>query len=226
MRVACLWSGGKDSAYACYLALNMGLKVERLITFCPQDPESKLFHVPNIKWTALQAKSAEIPQDLVEAPMNQEYDVLLKTLIALRRQHEIEGVVAGVIASNYQRRILQEICDKAKLKLITPLWGRDPLNVVNQMINEGIRAIVVGVYAEGLTRQWLGREMDQRFLEHLKMLFKTWGVSPCGEGGEYETFVVDAPFFTKRIKVADYEVVWHRNWGELTILDAVLIEKA
>jgi uncharacterized protein (TIGR00290 family) len=117
----------------------MGLKVERLVTFCPQDPESKLFHVPNIKWTTLQAKSAEIPQDLVEAPMNQEHDVLLKTLTALRKQHEVEGVVAGVIASNYQRRILQEICEKAGLKLITPLWGRDPFNVVNQMINEVLK---------------------------------------------------------------------------------------
>ena len=225
MKVACLWSGGKDSVYACHLALNRGLKVERLVTFWPQDPESKLFHVPNVKWTALQAKSMGVTQDLVKAPMNQEYDVLRKTLTALRERHGIEGVVAGVIASNYQRRILQEVCDKAGLELITPLWGRDPLDVVNRMIGEGFRAIVVGVYAEGLTQEWLGREIDQRFLEHLKRLSKAWGVSPCGEGGEYETFVVDAPFFVKRIKVANYEMVWRRSWGELIILDAVLIEK-
>ena len=225
MKVACLWSGGKDSAYACHLALDMGLKVERLVTFWPQDPESKLFHVPNVKWTALQAKSMGVTQDLVKAPMNQEYDVLCKTLTALREQHGIEGVVAGVIASNYQRRILQEVCDKAGLELIVPLWGRGPLDVVYRMIGEGFRAIVVGVYAEGLTQEWLGREIDQRFLEHLKKLSKTWGVSPCGEGGEYETFVVDAPFLVERIKVANYEIAWRRNWGELIILDAVLIEK-
>ncbi len=204
----------------------MGLKVERLVTFYPQDPESKLFHVPNIKWTTLQAKSIGVPQDLVEAPMDREYDVLCEALTALREQHGMEGVVAGVIASNYQRRILQEVCDEAGLKLITPLWGRDPFEVVDQMIKEGIRAMIVGVYAEGLTQQWLGREVDREFFEHLKKLSKTWGVSPCGEGGEYETFVVDAPFFAKRIKVTSYEIIWRRSWGELIIIDAVLVEKA
>jgi ABC transporter with metal-binding/Fe-S-binding domain ATP-binding protein len=203
----------------------MGLKVERLVTFCPQDPESKLFHIPNVKWTVLQAESMGILQTLVEVPMNQEYDVLCKTLITLRERHGIEGAVAGVIASSYQKRVLQEVCNKAGLKLIVPLWGRDPFDVVNQMVNEGVKAIIVGVYAEGLTQQWLGKEVGQEFLEHLKKLSRTWGVSPCGEGGEYETFVVDAPFFAKRIKMVNYEVVWRRNWGELIILDAVLIEK-
>ena len=225
MRVACLWSGGKDSAYACHLALKMGHSVERLVTFHPQDPESKLFHVPNVKWTALQAESMGVPQLLVEAPAYLEYDVLCKTLATLRERLGIEGVVAGVIASNYQKRILQEVCQKVGLELIVPLWGRDQFDVLGQIIEEGLVAIVVGVYAEGLTQRWLGREVDREFLEHLKKLSRTWGVNPCGEGGEYETFVVDSPFFAKRIRVVSYEVSWHRNWGELTILEAVLIEK-
>ena len=225
MRVACLWSGGKDSAYACYLALKMGLKVERLVTFRPQDPESKLFHVPNVKWTALQAESMGVSQVLVEVPMGREYDVLCKTLTTLRERHGIEGAIAGVIASNYQRRVLQEACHRVGLELITPLWGQEPFDVVNRMINEGFVAIIVGVYAEGLTKQWLGKEVDREFLEYLKRLLRAWGVSPCGEGGEYETFVVDAPLFAKRIKIVNYEVFWRRNWGELTILDAILVGK-
>jgi len=225
VRVACLWSGGKDSAYAFCLALKMGHNVKRLVTFHPQDPESKLFHVPNVKWTVLQAESMGVPQILVKVPMHREYDVLSKTLTALREGHEIEGVVTGVIASNYQKRILQEVCHRVGLELIAPLWGRDQFDVVSQMIDEGLVAIVIGVYAEGLTQRWLGKEVDREFLEHLKKLSRTWGVSPCGEGGEYETFVVDAPFFVKRIKIVNYEVFWCRNWGELTILDAVLIEK-
>ena len=225
MKVACLWSGGKDSAYACRLALKMGYNIETLVTFHTQDPESKLFHVPNVKWTVLQAKSMGLPQVLVEVPINREYDVLSKTLMTLKEQHKVEGVVAGVIASNYQRRILQEICHNVGLELITPLWGRDQLEVINQIINEGLTAIVVGVYAEGLTQRWLGKEVDREFLEFLKKLSRTWGVNPCGEGGEYETFVIDAPFFAKRIKVLNYEVIWRRNWGELIILDAVLTEK-
>ncbi|MEM2725112.1 MAG: hypothetical protein QXP47_05030, partial [Candidatus Nezhaarchaeales archaeon] len=72
MKVACLWSGGKDSAYACYLALNMGFEVKRIVTFLPQDPESKLFHVPNIKWTTLQAESIKLPQDIISVPKNSE----------------------------------------------------------------------------------------------------------------------------------------------------------
>lgn len=223
--MACLWSGGKDSAYACYLASNMGFEVKRIVTFFPQDPESKIFHVPNIKWTTLQAESIKLPQIIVNVPENREREALHQTLLRLKSEYGLEGIVAGVIASNYQRRVLQEACDEAGLQLVTPVWGQDQFEVVNRIIYEGFKAIIVGVYAEGLTRQWLGREVDETFLRHLRELSRTWSLNPSGEGGEYETFVVDAPCFTKRVKVLDHKVVWYRNWGELTILNATLVEK-
>lgn len=223
--MACLWSGGKDSAYACYLASNMGFEVKRLVTFFPQDPESKLFHVPNIRWTILQAESMMLPQDIVSAPKNYERDVLHQTLLRLKREYKLEGVVAGMIASNYQRKVLQEACDEIGLQLVIPIWGQDQFEVVNRITREGFKAIIVGVYAEGLTQQWLGREVDETFLKHLKELSKTWGINPSGEGGEYETFVVDSPCFTKKVRVIDHKVIWHRNWGELIILNATLVEK-
>lgn len=203
----------------------MGFEVERIVTFLPQDPESKLFHVPNVRWTTLQAEAIMLPQDVVSVPENREREVLHQTLLQLKSKHGLEGVIAGIIASNYQRRVLQEVCDEVGLQLITPIWGHDQFEVVHQIIREGFKAIVVGVYAEGLTQQWLGREVDETFIKHLRDLSETWKINPSGEGGEYETFVVDAPHFTKRVKVLDCEVVWYRNWGELIILNAMLVEK-
>lgn len=225
MKVACLWSGGKDSTYACYLASKMGFKVKRIVTFYSQNSESMLFHVPNIRWTTLQAKSMELPQDLVSTPQDNEREAMEQTFLQLKESHGIDGIVSGVMASNYQRKILQEICDKVGLKLITPLWGLDPLNILQRILNENFKVLIVGVYAEGLTSQWLGKEIDEVFVEHLKKLFKMWGVHPCGEGGEYETFVIDAPCFKKKIKVLDYKITWHRNWGEMIILNAELADK-
>ncbi|MEM1824261.1 MAG: diphthine--ammonia ligase [Candidatus Nezhaarchaeales archaeon] len=225
MKVACLWSGGKDSVYACHLALSMGFEVKRLVTFFPQDPESELLHVPNIRWTTLQAESIRLPQDIISVPKNYEREVLHQTLLQLKSKLGLEGVVAGIIASRYQKRILQEVCDEIGLQLITPIWSRDQFEVLHSIIREGFKAIIVGVYAEGLTQQWLGREVDETFLNHLKRLSRIWGINPSGEGGEYETFVVDAPRFTKRVKVLDHKIVWYRNWGELIILNATLIEK-
>jgi len=225
VKVACLWSGGKDSAYACYLALNMGFEVKRIVTFLPQDPESKLFHVPNIKWTTLQAESIKLPQDIISVPKNSERETLHQALLWLKSMYGLEGIVTGVIASNYQRRVLQEVCDEVGLQLITPIWGCDQFELVHNIIREGFKAMIVGVYAEGLTQQWLGREVDETFLRYLRELSSTWSINPCGEGGEYETFVVDAPYFTRRVKVLDYKVMWYRNWGELIILNAMLTEK-
>lgn len=203
----------------------MGFEVKRIITFYPQDPESKLFHVPNVRWTVLQAEAIKLPQDVVSVPKNRELETLHQALLKLKSKYGLGGVVAGVIASNYQRRVLQEACDEVGLQLVTPLWGQDQFEVVQRIIREGFKAIIVGVYAEGLTQQWLGKEVDKTFLGYLRELSRIWGVSPSGEGGEYETFVVDAPYFTKRVKILDYKVMWYRNWGELAILNATLIEK-
>lgn len=203
----------------------MGFKVARIITFLPQNPESRLFHVPNVKWTTLQAESMGISQDLVSVPYNDEHRMLKPAFLRLKELHGVDGLVSGVISSNYQRRIFKEVCDEIGLKFITPLWGKDPLNILRCILNENFKALIVGVYAEGLTRQWLGKEMNTDFILCLEKLSKSWGIHPCGEGGEYETFVVDAPCFKKRIRVVNYEIRWYRNWGEVTILNAELAEK-
>ncbi|MEM2725286.1 MAG: diphthine--ammonia ligase, partial [Candidatus Nezhaarchaeales archaeon] len=152
-------------------------------------------------------------------------ETLHQALLWLKSMYGLEGIVTGVIASNYQRRVLQEVCDEVGLQLITPIWGCDQFELVHNIIREGFKAMIVGVYAEGLTQQWLGREVDETFLRYLRELSSTWSINPCGEGGEYETFVVDAPYFTRRVKVLDYKVMWYRNWGELIILNAMLTEK-
>lgn len=203
----------------------MGFKVERIVTFYPQDPESMLFHVPNVEWTTLQARSINLPHKVVHVPRGLELKVLSQTLLNLKEEHGIEGLVAGVIASNYQKKALEETCNKAGLQLVTPLWGQNPFEVLHRMIHENFHSIIVGVYAEGLTQQWLGKEIDYDFLDYMKRIFHIWKVNPCGEGGEYETFVIDAPFFTKRIRVVEGKITWHRNWGELIILRAELVEK-
>ncbi|RLF12024.1 MAG: diphthine--ammonia ligase [Thermoprotei archaeon] len=225
MTATCLWSGGKDSAYACYLAMKSGVKISCITTFYPQDPESMLFHVPNVRWTSLQVQALGLPHILVSTPKGEELEQMRRVLEDLKERYGVKTVVSGVMASKYQRDLLRRVCEELSLDLITPLWGRDPIGILESVIKEGFKAIVIGVYAEGLTAKWLGRLIDYDMLNDLKKLVEKWKIHACGEGGEYETFVLDTPFFKKRVEILDYEVLWRRNWGELVIKDAKLVDK-
>ena len=224
MRVSVLVSGGKDSALALYRVLKEGYQVEYLVTMLPQSENSWMFHFPNIHLTDLFAESAGIP--LVKAETAGVKETELKDLQNLLATLDIEGVVSGAILSQYQKKRIDKICRELNLKSIAPLWHEDPIHLLKEIIHLNFHVIFVGVYAYGFDQNWLGRKIDSKTLDDLNELNKKYQISPVGEGGEYETLVLDAPFFRKKIQLLRVEKVWEDDSGYLLVKEAKLVEKA
>jgi diphthine-ammonia ligase len=223
MRVAVLVTGGKDSVLTLHRVLNEGYEVKYLVSMIPLRADSWMFHYPNIRLTDLLAEAVEIP--LVKAETSGVKEKEVEDLKHLIESLDLEGVVSGAVASKYQKTRIDKICEKLKLKSITPLWHRNPLRILQEILDLNFEVIVTGVYAYGLDRQWLGKKIDKDAVEALIRLNKQYHISIIGEGGEYETLVLDAPFFKKKIKIVKAEVVWENQGGYLSITEARLKNK-
>ncbi len=224
MRVAALVTGGKDSALALYRALKLGYEIEFLVTMLPQREDSWMFHFPNIHLTDLFAKAVEIP--LVKAETVGIKETELKDLKNLLATLDVEGVVSGAISSRYQKERIDKICQELNLKSVAPLWQEDSMQLLKEIINLDFEVIIVGVYAYGFDQSWLGRKIDSTAMKNLVELNDKYQISLVGEGGEYETLVLDAPFFKKRIQVLQTERIWENHSGYLLVKEAKLVEKA
>jgi predicted ATP pyrophosphatase (TIGR00289 family) len=223
MRVAALISGGKDSALALHRALREGHKVSFLVAMIPQREDSWMFHYPNIHLTELFAEAAAIP--LLEAETLGIKEEELKDLKRALATLDIEGVVSGAVASQYQKQRIQNVCEELGLHSITPLWREDQLKLLEELVALKFKAIITGVYAYGLDRNWLGRQIDEDTIKALLDLRRKYHVSLVGEGGEYETLVLDAPFFKKRIDLVETEKIYEGQSGWLSVKKARLAEK-
>ncbi|MCS7097275.1 MAG: diphthine--ammonia ligase [Candidatus Methanomethylicia archaeon] len=220
INVAALFSGGKDSTFSIYYAINQGFDVKCLITIEPIE-DSMYWHYPNIKWVNLQSKAMEIPY----IKIFENYENLVEILKFVKKEFDVNGLLSGVIYSDFQKDFLIRVCRKVGLKLFTPLWMKDPFRLLKIIVNCGIHSIIVLVAAYGLDENWLGREINTETINDLLTKSRKYGISVCGEGGEYETFVYDAPFFKKRILLKDFEKRWFGDRGILHIKSAELICK-
>jgi ABC transporter with metal-binding/Fe-S-binding domain ATP-binding protein len=223
MRVAVLATGGKDSALALHRVLNEGHEAAYLATMIPLREDSWMFHYPNIRLVDLFAEAAEIPLVKAETSGVKEEEVEdLKSLVA---RLDVDGIVSGAIASEYQKTRIEGICRELNLKWLAPLWHEQPLGILKEILNLKFEVIMTGVYAYGFGQEWLGRKIDEATVDALMELNKQYGVSPVGEGGEYETLVLDAPFLKKKIVVVRAEKVWKGQSGYYLINEARLANK-
>jgi len=225
MRVAVLFAGGKDSTYAVHEAIKKGLKVNYLLTMIPNNPHSWMFHTVNINITSYQAESMGIKQIMrnTSGEKDKELEDLKEAIATVR--NNIDGVVSGSISSNYQKKRIDQICKELNLASITPLWGHDPVELLREMTSAGLEIIITSVSAQGFDESWLGRKIDEKAICDLSKLNRKYGINPSGEGGEYESFVVNAPLFKKRIEPVETERVWKGTNGYLLIKRAKMVEK-
>ena len=223
MRLAALVTGGKDSILALYRAQNMGHTIEVLATMIPKRPDSYMFHFPNIHLTDHISRALEIPLVKAEtsAIKEKELEDLKKLLLSL----DVDGVVSGAIMSSYQKERIGNICEELGVKSVTPLWHQDPLEIMKELIALKFKVIIVGVYAYGLDQTWLGKEINPETLEKLVELNEKYQISLVGEGGEYESLVLDAPLFKKRIKIVKATTSYENNSGVYAIKEARLVDK-
>ena len=227
MKVAVLFSGGKDSTYATYKSIKDGHEVKYLVTLIPESRKSFMFHWPSVNVSKLQAEAIGIRQVIqkTEGIKEEELKDLENVLIGIKG--EIDGIVTGAIASNYQKTRIDRICEKLNLKHISPLWGMDPEDLLREQIKSGFEAIIISVSSEGLDESWLGKKIDENVVDELKKLNKKFGLHMAFEGGEAESLVLDCPIFRKRIEIIDSEKIWDNETssGFLDIKKANLISK-
>jgi len=227
MRIGALFSGGKDSAYAAYLESKRH-DLACLMTLFPRSETSYMFHFPNLKWTRLQAKAMGVPQLTEETPGAKEEELkdLSRAIQRAKALYRLDGVCTGALASVYQKSRVERICADLGLQCISPLWGVDPEAHLRRLVDEGFAVIVVSVSALGLTKDWLGRILDRKAIDELVSLGRKYRFHVGLEGGEGETFVLDAPSFANRIEIRSGEKHWRGDSGVFEITDAVLVPKA
>ncbi len=223
MRLGALFSGGKDSAYALYLMQQQGCEITHLLTVIPKASDSYMFHYPNIRWTKLQAEAMGIPIRYNESLGLKEEE--LKDIEELMTSEKCEGFVCGAIASDYQWSRLNDIGQRLGKPLHSPLWRKDQVMLLEDMVGAGFKFMIAGVYAEGFDESWLGKIITSRSIRELEKLRDEYRISVSGEGGEIETFVLDGPNFGKSVRVLEAETNWSRHAGNYTIREAELEDK-
>ncbi|MFH1229461.1 MAG: diphthine--ammonia ligase [Candidatus Aenigmatarchaeota archaeon] len=226
MILGVLFSGGKDSTYALMKATE-GNEVACLITMVSRNKESYMFHTPNIDITKMQAESIGLPliQVSTEGIKEEELKDLENAIKKAKDDYCIEGIVTGAVESMYQSTRIQKICDDLKLKCPNPLWKKDQEGLLKELLVNKFKVIISGVAAYPLDESWLGREIDEKTIKDLVALRAKYGVSPSGEGGEIETTVLDAPFFSKRIEILESSKEFKDNSGVFIIKKARLVKK-
>jgi diphthine-ammonia ligase len=223
VRLAALVTGGKDSILALYRAQQMGYTIEVLATMIPKRSDSYMFHFPNINLTDHISRALEIP--LVTAPTSGIKEKELEDLKKLLASLDVDGVVTGAVQSVYQKERIDRLCDELGFKSVAPLWHQDPLEIIKELIHLKFKVIIVGVYAFGLDQTWLGREINAQTLEKLVELHEKYQISLVGEGGEYESLVLDAPIYKKRLEIIEAETSYENNSGVLVVKEAKLVDK-
>jgi uncharacterized protein (TIGR00290 family) len=206
-RVALSWSGGKDAAWALHrLRAIPGLQVSALVTTVVPEFGRVAMHGVRVELVAAQARAAELP--LVEVPLpwpcsNDEYErQTLDALAALRDEHGVSHVAFGDLFLEDVRAFRERLLAGSGLTPLFPLWGKPTRALADEMLASGIEARVVCLDPSRVDRRLAGRRLDATLLAGLPE-----HVDPCGERGEFHTFVTAGPMLSTPIPVVSGEIV-------------------
>lgn len=194
------WSGGKDSCMAHWKAISQGLKVGSLLHFVEKDSARSMSHGLDSRLIALQAQAMNLP--ILQRKVTWEsYEAEFKSAMETLKSQGITGVVAGDIYLQEHKDWIDRVCGEAGVTAVLPLWKMDTTQLLLSFINDGFKAIIVSVKTEFFGKEWLGKQIDNNFVAELGQLAQKSSIDPCGEAGEFHTFVYDGPSFTKPISI-------------------------
>jgi len=201
MKLACLFSGGKDSCLALHLAVKYGNDIKYLLNVFPENKDSWMFHKPDLKLLKRQADELGIKL-VIKKSKGEEREELedLKNLI-LEIRENIEGIVTGGIASSYQGTRIKKICDELGLEFIAPLWNVPAEKIWQKLFNSGFEVVLTKIACDGIGKEWIGRVIERENFNNLKKLAEKYKFRLDFEGGEAETAVLWMPGFEKHIKI-------------------------
>lgn len=209
-RVVVSWTGGKDGCLACYRAISEGFEVSHLLNF--REIQRRGSHDINPDLLYAQAEALGIPlihKDFIS--YEQEFKKVVLNLID--SGEKIDGAVFGHIETH--RKLVDRICGELGLELIMPLWQKNSEQIINNLVDSGFEVVLLSVKANLLGKEWLGRKIDENFICDLKK--HNPSIDPCGENGEFHTFVIDCPLFKNKIKVMESEMVFRGGYWFLEI---------
>jgi len=208
MKIGVLFSGGKDSTYAGYLSKKQGHELVCLMVMHSKNQESFMFHTPSIIKTETQAEVMGLPM-IVENTEGVKEEELLDLKRLIKRaidEFGIEGITTGALHSDYQAERIAKICEDLGIVCVNPLWHKDEIGYLNELLENDFKIIIVGVFAYPLNKSWLGRIIDEDFIEEVAELKTKYKIHPAGEGGEFETFVLNCPLFSRELKITDKKI--------------------
>lgn len=204
----CSWSGGKDSCYAFYKAIKLGYKPLMLLNVMNEFGDRSRSHGIPKNVLEAQAAALNLPIHFFSSTWT-DYEVkYIESLKELVKEYPITHSVFGDIDIESHRTWEEKVSKSAKLEAVLPLWQGDRKQLVLDMINDGIEAIIVSCNQE-LGPDFLGRTIDAEIIAE----FESLGVDACGENGEFHTLVVNAPFFKNSIEVEIEEKVTSSNYN-------------
>jgi len=207
MKLGVLFSGGKDSTYAAYLAKKKGYKLGCLISIVSENPDSFMFHTPSINCVEKQAEVMGIPLIMIRTSGEKEkelWDLENAIKIAINK-YKIKGIVTGAVESVYQSSRIQIICNKLKIECFNPLWQKGQLELLSELIKNRFEVIITSVAAYPFNVSWILRKIDGKFIRDVSKLADKYEINPAGEGGEFESLVLNCPLFKKKLKVIGFK---------------------
>lgn len=239
MRFVSLLGGGKDSYYALSKSLSLGHELVCLAALhsSHKQHDSRFFHSASLP--AVQGISQALAKPLVSAPLlgqslcqdlvysrteGDEVEDLYELLALVKYRFPlVEAVVSGVVASNYQRIRIEDVCARLGLVSIAPLWRSDQLALLSEEMEAGVEAVVVKASAMGLTQDHIGKTVRE-LMEHFIELNAKFGFNMCGEGGEYQTLVIDAPLFLSKLILVDTDIQVTSSSTSLMTISSIELE--
>jgi len=228
LKLGVLFSSGKDSTSAAYIMHKQNYQLTCLITLKSRNPDSYMFQTAGTELVEMQAEAMELPIITQETHGRKEEELedLEKAMQLAKEEYKIEGIVSGALFSTYQRDRIEKICDKLGLKIFSPLWHKPQDKHMQEVIDYGFEVVLTKVAADGLNKTWLNKVLKSKELEQLKKMRDKLGTNLAGEGGEFESLVLNGPLFKKKIILEDVELIEEDKYtAYLNIKKAKLIEK-
>jgi uncharacterized protein (TIGR00290 family) len=189
-----MWSGGKDSALALQRATTSGIEVKRLINFYDAATGRVRFHATRAEMIRAQAVATGIELMAIGTSWPAMEARFCDELVGLRKEGFV-GVMLGDIHLAEVRAWYEQRVRAAGLEHAEPLWGGSPAQLVQEFVEAGGRAVITCVDLSQLDVSWLGRTIDEAFLDEIGGT----GVDPCGENGEYHSFAFRGPVFAHQV---------------------------
>jgi uncharacterized protein (TIGR00290 family) len=216
MKLISSWSGGKDSCLALFKAIQKGYEISILLNFISEEYKRCCFHGVSNELMNIQAEAIQIPIVQKSVPADMEgYETQFKLAVNELKKRKIQGMVFGDIYLEEHKSWVDRVCNDIEITPIEPLWNLPAEKVVKEFIDIGFKAIVISAKADLFEEDFLGREINYDLISEIKKR----NICPCGENGEFHTFVYDGPIFKKKIIINETEKILKEGFWKHWFLD-------